>query len=296
MEEGKREREAIRVTLIGGAVNICLTVAKLLAGIFGNSAALVADGVHSLSDLVTDIAVIIGLRLAGRPSDERHEYGHGKIETLVTGFIGVALFAVGIGLLYDGTSTIYACSDGPLPPVPGYIALAAALVSIVAKEGIYRYTVRRGGELGSEALVANAWHHRSDALSSVGTFVGVGGAITLGGRWVLLDPLAAVIVSVVIVKVAYGIVRKSIDELLDCAIDADLRETITELVEGLDGVIDVHDMRTRRIGSTVAVELHISVDKGMDLVTAHALTESAEEQIALCCGSDVLVTIHVDPV
>jgi divalent metal cation (Fe/Co/Zn/Cd) transporter len=259
MEEGKREREAIRVTLIGGAVNICLTVAKLLAGIFGNSAALVADGVHSLSDLVTDIAVIIGLRLAGRPSDERHEYGHGKIETLVTGFIGVALFAVGIGLLYDGTSTIYACSDGPLPPIPGYIALAAALVSIVAKEG-------------------------------------VGGAITLGGRWVLLDPLAAVIVSVVIVKVAYGIVRKSIDELLDCAIDADLRGTITELVEGLDGVIDVHDMRTRRIGSTVAVELHISVDKGMDLVTAHALTESAEEQIALCCGSDVLVTIHVDPV
>ena len=255
-----------------------------------------ADGVHSLSDLVTDIAVIIGLRLAGRPRDEHHEYGHGKIETLVTGFIGIALFFVGGGLLYEGASTIYACTDGSLPQTPHVIALGAALLSIIAKEWVYRYTVRKGAALNSEALVANAWHHRSDALSSIGTFVGVGGAIALGGRWVLLDPLAAVIVSIVIVKVAYGIVKKSIDELLDCAIDAELRNSMTERVESLDGVIDVHDMRTRKIGSTVAVELHISVNKDMDLVTAHALTETAEEMIASCCGSDVLVTVHVDPV
>ncbi len=296
MQQGEREREAIQVTMAGGAINILLAVTKLLAGVFGNSTALVADGVHSLSDLVTDIAVIIGLRLAGRPCDEHHEYGHGKIETLVTGVIGITIFFVGAGLLLKGAGTIYTCADGNLPQVPGLIALGAALLSIVAKEGAYRYTIRKGTALNSEALVANAWHHRSDALSSIGTFVGVGGAIALGGRWVLLDPLAAVIVSIIILKVAYGIIRKSIDELLDCAIDTELRKSIVELVENLDGVIDVHDMRTRKIGPTVAVELHISVDKGMDLVTAHALTETAEEMIATCCGSDVLVTVHVDPV
>jgi cation diffusion facilitator family transporter len=286
----------VRVTALGSGVNAALALIKLLAGLLGNSAALVADAVHSFSDLLTDVVVVVGIRIARRPRDESHDYGHGKAETLAAAAVGLMLFLVGAGLLYEGALSIYRGSEGILPAVPKPLALVAAALSIAAKEGLYRYTVREGRALGSEAVVANAWHHRSDALSSVGTVAGVGGAIVLGGRWVLLDPLAAAAVSAVILKVAWGIMRTSVDELLDCSIDPTIKERIAELVTGLDGVEDVHDLRTRRIGSTVAVECHISVRSDMDLLTAHALTEAAEEMIAACCGSDVLVTVHVDPV
>ena len=192
----EREKRATRVTLYGAAINIILVIFKLIAGVVGQSAAMIADGIHSLSDLLTDAVVIIFMKLSSRPQDEDHDYGHGKYETLATAIIGMALFVVGLGICYGGVVKIWAALQGGQLGQPGWIALAAALLSIALKEWCFQFTVRTGRAIQSETVVANAWHHRSDALSSVGTAIGIGGAIALGPSWAVLDPIAAVIVSV----------------------------------------------------------------------------------------------------
>ena len=210
-----REKGIYRVTIVGGAVNLLLLVLKFVTGIISHSAAMVADAVHSLSDFVTDIVVVIFVRISSKKEDDDHHYGHGKFETLATVIIGVVLGLVGIGILREGIGSIVRAIRGEVLPAPGIAALIAAIVSIVSKEWLYRYTVRKGKQYDSSSVMANAWHHRSDAFSSIGTAIGIGGAILLGERWRILDPIAAVVVSIFILKVAFDLAKSGLDELLE---------------------------------------------------------------------------------
>lgn len=211
MNTNAREKSIFRITWIGSIVNFLLLIFKFVAGFLGHSSALVADAVHSLSDFVTDIIVIVFVKISGKPEDEDHKYGHGKYETLATALIGLALFAVGVGLLAGGVTKVVEVIKGAILPAPSIVALIAAAVSIVSKEILYRYTVRVGKNLNSQAVIANAWHHRSDAFSSVGTLVGIGGAIFLGEKWRVLDPIAAIVVSAFILKVAIDLIKPCVE-------------------------------------------------------------------------------------
>ena len=217
-EDAAREKGIYHVTVVGSGVNFLLLLFKFFAGIVGHSAAMLADAVHSLSDFVTDIIVIVFVRISSKPEDEGHDYGHGKYETLATAIIGIVLLFVGFGIFWNGALSIYHFLHGGSLQEPGMLALIAALVSIVFKEALYRYTVFKGKKLNSQAVVANAWHHRSDALSSIGTAVGIGGAILLGNHWRVLDPIAAVVVSFFIMKAilqAYALIECLERDVLD---------------------------------------------------------------------------------
>ena len=296
MSKNSREKEIFRVTLEGGIVNLLLLIFKFIAGIMGHSAAMVADAVHSLSDFVTDIIVIVFVKISGKPEDDNHRYGHGKYETLATAMIGVALFVVGIGLLVNGATKIYGVINGAILPAPSMIALIAAVVSIVAKELLYRYTVRAGKKLNSQAVIANAWHHRSDAFSSIGTVIGIGAAIFLGERWRILDPIAAVAISGFILKVAIDLIKPCLDELLERSLPADTERKIMDIIESFPEISSPHHLRTRRIGSHIAIEVHVRLDGKTSLEEAHAVVTMVERRLKDEFGPDTHIGIHMEPV
>ncbi len=291
-----REKEIYKVTLIGSAVNAVLIVLKFIAGIVGHSSALVADAVHSLSDFVTDVIVLVFVRLSGKPFDRGHGYGHGKFETMATMVIGLILALAGIALFINGARLCIDCILGRILPQPTVLALVIAIVSIFSKEWLYRYTVACGRRLQSQAVMANAWHHRSDALSSLGTLVGVGGAMFLGARWRILDPLAAVAVSVFIVKSGYEVMKPSIAELLEASLSEDDEKEICDIVLGVHGIGAMHRLRTRRIGNVVAVDFHAKMDGGMSLRQAHSLVSEAERRLKKRFGQSAIITIHMEPI
>ena len=290
-----RTKEIYKVTLIGGAVNVILLLFKFVAGIVGHSAAMVADAVHSLSDFLTDIIVVIFVRISGKPQDKSHDYGHGKYETLAMTMIGVALLVVAVGILYNGAVQIAAWANGAQLEAPGTLALWAALLSIVLKEAVYHYSMVKARQLQSQAVEANAWHHRSDALSSIGTTVGIGGAIFLGQRWTVLDPVASVIVGAFIVKVAVDLLRNGIGDLMEQSLPDAVEEEILHLVEALPGDIHPHDLRTRRIGNHYAIELHILMDGTITLNEAHDKASEVEDLLRTHYGPDTHVAVHVEP-
>lgn len=290
-----REKEIYKVTLCGGAVNLLLLVFKFVAGITAHSSAMIADAVHSLSDFVTDIVVIAFVRISGKPQDEDHEYGHGKYETFATALIGAALLIVGIGIFADSASGIVGFMRGERLEAPGMLAFVAALVSVLSKEAVYRYTVIKGRRLNSKAVIANAWHHRSDALSSVGTMAGIGGAIFLGDTWRVLDPLAALVVSLFIIRVAWQLVKPSIDELLEKSLPKDMEDSITAVILSFKGVRSPHHLRTRYIGNTIAIEVHIRLDGSMTLSEAHDITKRIEAALKEKFGERTHIGIHMEP-
>lgn len=290
-----RERGIYRVTIVGSVVNFLLLVFKFFAGIMGHSAAMLADAVHSLSDFVTDIIVLVFVRISSKPQDEGHDYGHGKYETLATAIIGIFLLFVGFGIFWNGASSVYLFLQGGSLPEPGMLALAAALVSIVSKEILYQYTVFKGKKLNSQAVVANAWHHRSDALSSIGTAVGIGGAILLGSHWRVLDPAAAVIVSFFIMRVAVGLLIPCVDELLEKSLPADVEEEIQEIILSFPGVSSPHHLRTRRIGNHYAIEVHVRMDGKITLEEAHRTATAIEDKLKEKFGEGTHIGIHVEP-
>lgn len=290
-----RNKEIYRVTLAGGAVNVVLLLFKFVAGIAGHSAAMVADAVHSLSDLVTDAIVLVFVRISSMPQDKSHDYGHGKYETLATAIIGLALAAVAFGIIYSGATKIAAWLGGEQLEAPGLLALWAALLSIVLKEGVYRYSILKARQLNSTAVEANAWHHRSDALSSVGTAIGIGGAIFLGQRWTVLDPLASVVVGAVIVKVAFQLLRGGIGDLTEQSLPDAVEDEILALVATLPGVDKPHDLRTRRIGSHYAIEMHILMDGDMTLREAHDKATAVEDLLRERYGARTHVAVHMEP-
>lgn len=291
----EREQRIYRVTLTGSVVNLLLLLFKFAAGILGHSAAMVADAVHSLSDFATDLIVIAFVRISSKPEDAHHAYGHGKYETLATAIIGTVLFGVAVGIFWNGCHAIYDVICGEELPPPGILALGAALLSVVLKEWVYRYTIHVGKQVRSAAVVANAWHHRSDALSSVGTTVGIGGAVLLGSYWTLLDPLAAVVVSLFIARVSVKLLVPCVDELLEKSLAPEVEETIRSIILKEPGVSQPHHLRTRRIGNAVAIEVHIRMEGSLPLTQAHEAASSIERQLKQQFGPNTFVSIHVEP-
>lgn len=295
METKERIREIRNVTLIGSIVNLVLTIGKVFAGIVGQSSAMVADGVHSLSDLVTDIIVIVFVKISGKEKDNTHQYGHGKFETFATMIISMALLIVGVGIAWTSALKIYNSLNGALIDKPGIIALYAALISIVSKEGLYWYTKLEGKRLNSQAMVANAWHHRSDALSSIGTALGISGAIMLGENWRILDPLAGIIVSFFILKVAWDIAKPSIDELLDRSLPDKTQKEIEQIITDTGGVISFHGLRTRKIGDVISVEMHVQVDRYLTVEVSHQTATNIENALRERFGANTHVIVHIEP-
>ena len=290
-----RTKDIYRVTLVGSVINVVLLLFKFVAGIIGHSAAMLADAVHSLSDFVTDVIVLVFIRISGKPQDKSHDYGHGKYETLAMTLIGVALLLVALGILNSGAMKIKLWLDGEQLEAPGTIALWAALLSVVLKEGVYRYSMIKAHQLNSPAVEANAWHHRSDALSSIGTAIGIGGAIFLGQRWTVLDPIASVVVGIFIVKVSVSLLRRGIGDLLEQSLPDAVEEEILQMVAALPGLSKPHDLRTRRIGNHYAIELHILMDGNITLREAHDKASEVEETLKSHYGQETHVAVHVEP-
>lgn len=291
----ERSREIYKVTLVGSVVNVALLLFKFVAGIVGHSAAMIADAIHSLSDFLTDVVVLVFIRISDKPRDKTHDYGHGKYETLAMMMIGVALLVVAVGILYGGASKIHQWLDGAQLEAPGMLALWAALLSILLKEAVYRYSMVKARALNSQAVEANAWHHRSDALSSLGTAVGIGGAIFFGQRWTVLDPLASCVVGVLIVKVAVGLLRNALGDLLEHSLPDAVEEEILQLVASLSGVVEPHNLRTRRIGNHYAIELHIRMRGDITLREAHDKASEVEALLRRHYGRETHVAVHVEP-
>ncbi len=290
-----RERDIYRVTIIGSIVNLLLLIFKFIAGFAGHSSAMIADAVHSLSDFFSDIVVIVMVRLSAKPEDKDHDYGHGKYETLASLIVGLMLAIVGLGIFYNGVSTTIAFFNGESIGQPTWIALIAAIVSILAKEGIYRYTIYKERAIHSSALIANAWHHRSDALTSVAALVGIGGAMILGSKWAVLDPIAAAVVSIFIIKAAYDLIKPNLDELLEKALSEEQKQGISKIVLDTPGVVGMHRLRTRRVGNNLAIELHIKMDGNMSLRQAHEIATEVEKRLKQAYGNDIHTGIHMEP-
>ncbi len=290
-----RRNKAVRITVVSIFWNLLLSAIKFAAGILGHSAALVADAVHSLSDLLSDFVTIAGVHYASRPRDHSHHYGHGKFETLAAIIIGLLLLLAAVEIAWSGGVEIYHSFHGERLSVPSYWALIVAMVSIVIKELLFQYTVRVGRKLNSAALLANAWHHRTDALSSIAAAVGIGGAIFLGERWVILDPAAAVFVGLWVLKYTLSLLSTSVNELLEASLGEEMDQQIIEIVEKIPGVQMPHNLKTRKIGQAYAVEMHIKVDRGLNIVEAHDISTRVEDQLKSFLGQDSFISIHVEP-
>lgn len=292
----ERNKEIYRVTLVGGVVNVVLVLFKFVAGIVGHSAAMVADAVHSLSDFVTDVIVLVFVRISGKPQDKSHDYGHAKYETLAMTIIGMSLMVVAGGIMYSGVVKIAFWTKGGQLEAPDMLALWVAGLSVVLKEAVYQYSMLKARQLQSQAVEANAWHHRSDALSSIGTAVGIGGAIFLGQRWTVLDPVASCVVGVFIVKVAVDLLRNGIGDLMEQSLPDEVENKMLSMVSELPDVIRPHDLRTRRLGNHYAIELHIVMDGNITLHEAHQKASEVEQLLRNHYGEETHVVVHVEPV
>ncbi len=290
-----RKKDIYKVTIWGSIVNLILVICKFLAGIVGNSAAMIADAVHSVSDFATDMVVLMFVRISHKPKDKTHDYGHGKYETLATILIGVALLAVSIGIIVEGAEKIYFWTQGGVLARPGGIAFWMAVISILLKEIIYQYTHHKAKQLDSNALEANAWHHRSDAFSSIGTAVGIGGALIGGERWVVLDPIASLVVGALIVNVAVHLLKNGVGELMEQSLPEEVENEILTMVNSVSGVFEPHDLRTRCIGNHYAIEMHILMNGDMSLKEAHDKASEIEQLLKNRYGQATHVAVHVEP-
>ena len=291
-----REKDIYKVTLVGSAGNVALLTFKFIAGILGHSSAMIADAVHSLSDFVTDVVVLVFVSISAKPQDQSHDYGHGKFETIATFLIGLALVAAATGIVVSGVLKLTAWWSGDELEAPGWIALWAALLSILIKELLYQYTVRKGRKLDSQVMIANAWHHRSDALSSVGAAIGIGGAIWLGQRWTVLDPRASIVVGLMLVRVAWELLKTSMGELTECSLPAETEQEIMEIIQSFADVQEPHNLRTRRIGNRVAIEAHVRMDGQLPLQTVHERATTIERKLKERFGPKTHVTLHMEPI
>lgn len=290
-----RTKEIERVTVWGAVCNLLLSLLKLVAGLSGHSAAMVADAVHSFSDLASDAVVAVFSGISAKGKDKGHDYGHGKFETLATACISIILVVVGARMLAGAVARIRLMCEGGTLERPGFFALAMAAVSIVVKEILYRWTDSVGRKVESPAVVANAWHHRTDALSSIGSLVGIGGAIALGGRWIVLDSVAGFIISIFIIVIAVRMAVPALNELTDASLPEDMEERIVSIMESVAGVGDIHDLKTRRCGHYSIVEAHIVVDPSLTVQEAHDITVEMENRLKRVFGVEMQINIHVEP-
>lgn len=290
-----RDKRIYRVTLTGGIVNMVLLVFKFIAGILGNSAAMIADAVHSLSDFITDVVVVAFVKLSSKPADSDHDYGHGKYETVATSIIGMALVVVAVMLGWGGVEKIIRHCEGERLESPGVIALVAALLSVALKEWVFRITKKVAIEVNSQALEANAWHHRSDAFSSIGSAIGIGGAVVLGDGWAILDPIASVVVSILIFVAAFRLLRQASGELLEESLPKETEDKIEAVVYADKMVSDIHRLHTRRIGSIIAIEMHLRMPGGITLEESHRHATAIEQALRGEFGSGTYIMLHIEP-
>ena len=290
-----REREIYKVTLAGSVGNMALLTFKFVAAVLGHSSAMMADAIHSLSDFITDLVVLVFVRLSAKPQDQSHDYGHGKFETFATFIIGLALVVAAVGIIVAAVLKVVRWAQGATLEAPGILALWAALLSILVKEVLFRYTAIRGKALESQALVANAWHHRSDALSSIGAAAGIGGAILLGSRWTVLDPVASILVGLMLMKVAYDLLKASVDELTECSLPEGMEQEIAAIIDSFPGITEPHNLRTRRIGNRIAIEAHVRMDGNMPLREAHDCASAIERKLKERFGPATHTSIHMEP-
>lgn len=295
MDKAEKDIRAGRhVTWVGFWTNAGLSAMKILAGIFGRSSAMVADGIHSASDLLTDVVVLVVIGVSRKKADSSHSYGHGKIETFATFLIALLLAAVGVGIFADGLQRVVSSLNGATLPRPEWIALAMALLSIGFKEWLFRYTMSAARKIKSSALEANAWHHRSDALSSLATLAGISGAMFLGDGWRILDPIAAMAVSVLIVVMAYRLSIDSAKELVEASLPTETTEQISEIIGQTRGVKAFHRLRTRRNGNRIIIDVHVKVDPALSIIEAHDIATDVEHQLS-DAFSPVTVNVHIEP-
>lgn len=283
------------VTLVGSVVNIILTVFKIFAGVLGRSTAMIADGIHSLSDLLSDIVVIVFVKISAKGRDKDHDYGHGKFETFATLIISLMLIVVAANLMSGGINKIRLILDGGEVGSPGMIALWAAVASIVLKEILYRYTIIQGRALNSPMMIANAWHHRSDAFSSVDSLLGIAGAIFLGDKFVILDPITGCVISIFILVMAVKMSVPAIKELLDVSLPDDVEEKIEATAKSVKGVVDLHELKTRREGPGIIMEGHLVLDSEISLKEAHDISKKVEESLRKEFGTETQISLHLEP-
>jgi len=285
-----------RITLLGAVINLVLVAFKLVAGIWGHSSVIIADAIHSLSDLITDVAILLGMQFWSRPADQDHPYGHAKIENLVTLFIGAALAAVGIGLLYGAVMSLIDIFNGVEIPSPTWLPLLAALASIAVKEWLYRITIKVGMTVKSSATIANAWHHRSDAMSSIPAAIAIGICLLLGPQFTFLDPVGTVVVAFMIIHVAWKVTQPTFAALLDSGASEAQCQAITETIRSFSQVEDLHKLRTRHVGpSGLALDVHIHVDPNMSVTDAHALSHQIQSKLLQSRENIIDVFVHVEP-
>lgn len=290
-----RKKSIYQITLVGTAVNVILTIAKFLAGFLGHSGAMIADAVHSCSDFITDIIVLLFVHISAKPKDKSHDFGHGKFETLATVIIGIALLSVAIGIITHNAQLIIQVMKGQTINAPSIIALYTAAISIIAKEILYQATVKVGKTTNSPAVIANAWHHRSDAFSSIGTLIGITGAFFLGEKWRILDPIAAIAVGLFIVKVAVELIIPGLNELLEKSLSDEEEAKILQIITENQSIKDPHNLKTRKIGSNIAIDLHIRLDENMSVKESHEITVKVEKKIREVYGPATHITLHVEP-
>lgn len=290
-----RAQEIRRITVVGAIVNIILTTLKIIAGILGRSAAMVADGIHSLSDLLSDIVVLVFTHISSKGKDKKHSFGHGKFETLATLIVSVILVAAGARLMADGIRSIIEVTNGKIIPAPGSIALWAAIISIISKEILYHATIRTAKRANSPVVIANAWHHRSDALSSVGALAGIGGAMILGDKWTILDPIASCCISIAIIFVAIKMALPSLAELLETSLPDEIEKDIINIANSVKGVDDIHELKTRRNGISYIIDAHIVVNPHISITEAHNIATDVENAIREKYGNETQINIHIEP-
>jgi len=283
-------REGFRVTWYGLIANVALAVLKLVIGFTGRSQALVADGVHSVSDMVSDVVVLLGLKYGRQAADEEHPYGHGRIETLASLVVGVVLASIGIGIAWHAIRTIYYHEISQ----PSAYAIWVAALSILVKEGMYRYTITVGRKIRSSVLIANAWHHRTDALSSIAVLIGISAA-WFNPKWGIADSLAALVVAYLILRVSTSLIRSAFSELVDTVPEKGVVSLIGKTSMAVDGVIAVHDIKARRSGPDIFAELHIVVDQRLTVLEGHHIAKGVEMRLLETLEGAQTVTIHVDP-
>lgn len=290
-----RARKAIQITYIGMTVNAVLLAAKFAAGFLGNSQAMIADAVHTLSDFATDIAVLVGIRFSRKPKDDDHAYGHGKYETIAAAVVGLVLFLVGLKIGWAAIHTLFDAIRGQSIQKPAQIAFWAAILSIISKEFLYRKTVHVGRVIENDAVIANAWHHRSDALSSVGTAFGIGAATFLGNEWTIMDPIAAIVVSFLLLKVSLDIVKQQIGGLTERSLSTDIHHEIEAMALSFPDISFPHNLRTRSVGKTVVIDLHVRVNPEMRVMDAHAVVSELEQKLRERFGDDTIANVHIEP-
>ncbi|ERJ12941.1 cation diffusion facilitator family transporter [Haloplasma contractile] len=291
-----RHKQARRVTFIGMLINIILVFVKFIFGFFGKSQALIADAVHSLSDFLSDIVILISMRYTKKPADDDHNYGHGKFETLATVMIGLLLIIVGFSLLRENGLIIWNfLFKGATIQSPKFVALYGVFTSIILKEISFYMTIVVAKKTGNESLRANAWHHRSDSISSIAALIGIGIALIFGESFAVFDPIASLVVSLFIMKVGLDIILPGVNQLVEASLSNDELEKIKKMTDSVDGVLNFHDLRTRKIGHYIAIDVHIMVDPDLSIEEAHNIATYLEFDYKHEFGRHTLVVIHIEP-